>query len=914
MGSSLSEMEKEGISQLQDMQDDNALRQLLTPDQEELLNLIDKLREYRLNEIVDLPEIVVCGNQSCGKSSVLEAISQLTFPRGDTLCTTFATELVLRRGIPRATVRIRPASIGEPIEGFQPSYGGIENFGFMINKAKEHLLDHHPESCKDSFFEETLQVEVSNPHWPPLTLVDLPGLIQSPNPNQTQHDVDLVHYMVQKYMQSSKTIILAVVSAHDDPANQKVLKMAKEFDPSGERTMGIITKPDKADPGSARELQLVEYAQNKHEQYIFQLGWHVVRNRGFNEEGLSLEELEEKQFGPDSIWKKHLQTEQLGISALRLKLSHVLENHIRESLPAVIKTIRNELNACQIRLQLIGKPRSTVIEQQGYLVPISANFQCLIKEAVSGDLIKSSFFTRTEAQEDQRNLRSFVERNNRYFAKLMYERGHRWAVKDSAQYPEWPVTHSPASHGLRNLPVPEKISFQHYVGKIQEILEGNLAPILETTFDPRMVTPVFRAQSERWVSIAEAHIDTVFGAASSLLKDVAKTVANEHTAKVLHEILISPILKRKRSELNIKLLEVFKPYSDLHAATFTKDFVLDVVARRKERNHTTAVNTLVHDLECLKPTFQADSDAYKVTEHTLGIVSKMPTESPKFASSMTDILDLTYSFYKASLSECCSETLLTSSQTALRTFIDNVTVLVVESCLMFDLDKTFYPETVSRMASSDQKLLAALASEPIHISQERTRLKEKEEKLTNALNTCRDKLDGVYAHFMMDDGRPDFILSPPDAGEEILDPSAVKPNGFASSVSSRTSSFHSGSTSSIDANTSATGLSAHSPVFLSDGSSKRKTRPSSSPGDFQNGAGAVSNTSSFSSLGEFDTSRSSSPRARGSSESRLRKVYRRSPRSSVGSTSALAAGAEPVTDGDPHAKNRGISEMLTVEL
>lgn len=238
MGSALSEMEKDEACLPQDMQDDNALRQLLTTDQEELLNLIDKFRDYRLNEIVDLPEIVVCGNQSCGKSSVLEAISQLTFPRGQTLCTTFATELVLRRGTPRVTVRIRPGSSDEPIEDFQPSSGAIENFGSMINEAKNHLLEYHSESCEESFFEETLQIEVCNPNWPPLTLVDLPGLIQSANPNQTQHDVDLVHRLVQKYMQSSKTIILAVVSAHDDPANQKVLKMAKEIDPSGERTMG----------------------------------------------------------------------------------------------------------------------------------------------------------------------------------------------------------------------------------------------------------------------------------------------------------------------------------------------------------------------------------------------------------------------------------------------------------------------------------------------------------------------------------------------------------------------------------------------------------------------------------------------------------------------------------------------------
>lgn len=287
-------------TQQTEMQDANALRQLLTADQEELLDLIDKFREYRLNEIVDLPELVVCGKQSSGKSSVLEAISQLTFPRGEKACTTFATELILRRGHPSVKVSIRPASSGDPIEDFQPTPGAIEDFGTMINEAKRHLMNQHRGSFAASIFEETLQIEVCNPHWPPLTLVDLPGLIQSTNENQPKADIDKIHTLVHGYMQRPKTVILAVVEANDDTANQRVLEMAKELDPSRSRTMGIITKPDKIVHGSSMEREFVRCAQNKHEKYQFELGWHVVRNRDFNEEGASVEELEKVQFGPVS--------------------------------------------------------------------------------------------------------------------------------------------------------------------------------------------------------------------------------------------------------------------------------------------------------------------------------------------------------------------------------------------------------------------------------------------------------------------------------------------------------------------------------------------------------------------------------------------------------------------------------------
>src|SRR3954471_7826018 len=74
-------------------------------DHRDLLDIIDRLRSQGVSHYVDLPEIIVCGDQSAGKSSVLEAISRMPFPTKDGLCTRFATELVLRRG-PSATTKV----------------------------------------------------------------------------------------------------------------------------------------------------------------------------------------------------------------------------------------------------------------------------------------------------------------------------------------------------------------------------------------------------------------------------------------------------------------------------------------------------------------------------------------------------------------------------------------------------------------------------------------------------------------------------------------------------------------------------------------------------------------------------------------------------------------------------------------
>ena len=77
--------------------DSAKLEHLQTREQIKLLDVIIALRAEGLSEYTALPQLIVCGDQSSGKSSVLEAISGVPFPRKDTVCTRFATEVILRR-------------------------------------------------------------------------------------------------------------------------------------------------------------------------------------------------------------------------------------------------------------------------------------------------------------------------------------------------------------------------------------------------------------------------------------------------------------------------------------------------------------------------------------------------------------------------------------------------------------------------------------------------------------------------------------------------------------------------------------------------------------------------------------------------------------------------------------------------
>lgn len=88
------------------------------------------------------------------------------------------------------------------------------------------------------FSNDLLRVEVSGPDHPHLTIVALPVLIHSETKQQSAKDVQLVQDVVQSRMKESRSIILAVVSAQNVFANQIVLKLARDADPSGKRTLG----------------------------------------------------------------------------------------------------------------------------------------------------------------------------------------------------------------------------------------------------------------------------------------------------------------------------------------------------------------------------------------------------------------------------------------------------------------------------------------------------------------------------------------------------------------------------------------------------------------------------------------------------------------------------------------------------
>lgn len=549
-----------------------------------LLDDIDKLRSQGISHYVHLPQLIVCGDQSSGKSSVLEAISGIPFPTKDNLCTRFATEVVLRHANDSSVLVAIVPGLNRSIEDqerlltFRHALTTLQDFPLLVEKAKDAM---GVTSSSSAFSTDVLRLEISGPSRPHLTIVDLPGLIHSENKLQTAADIELVQNMVYSYMANGRSIILAVVSAKNDYANQIILKLAKEVDTRGIRTLGIITKPDTLPMGSESELAFANLARNMDVE--FRLGWHVLKNRGYEMRQCSMEDRDtaEQQFFNQGIWKE-LARDIVGIAALRERLSKVLFDQIKAELPSLIGDIEENINDCRRILARLGSVRSTADQQRLFLLQISQKFQSISKAAVDGSYGDSFFGDPRSVDGYCRRLRAVVQNLNIEFSESMRLRGQHRRIVDVAST-NGAVQGQPYIDGsLRSNP--GVITRTNFIGEIRELLKRTRGRELPGMFNPLIVTDLFFEQSSPWERIARQHLRDVWEAARSFLDSLVVHLADEPTSNMLLKEVVDPLMDTRLNHLNKKLDEILEPHRKGHPITYNHYFT-ETIQKVKEKRH-----------------------------------------------------------------------------------------------------------------------------------------------------------------------------------------------------------------------------------------------------------------------------------------------------------------------------------------
>ncbi|MEQ2273897.1 hypothetical protein XENORESO_010596, partial [Xenotaenia resolanae] len=218
--------------------------------------------------------------------------------------------------------------------------------------------------------DDLISLEIASPDVPDLTLIDLPGIARVAVKGQPENIGDQIKRLIEKFIRKQETINLVVVPSNVDIATTEALKMAQLVDGEGERTLGILTKPDLVDKGT--EETVVEIVHNE----VIQLkkGYMIVKCRGQKEitEKVSLTEAieREKDFFKNHAYFHTLYNEgHATVPKLAEKLTLELVHHIEKSLPRLEEQIEEKLKQTQSDLDRYGNgPPSDEAERLLFLI------------------------------------------------------------------------------------------------------------------------------------------------------------------------------------------------------------------------------------------------------------------------------------------------------------------------------------------------------------------------------------------------------------------------------------------------------------------------------------------------------------------------------------------------------------------
>ncbi|KAF1363419.1 hypothetical protein EJ07DRAFT_162692 [Lizonia empirigonia] len=318
-----------------------------------LITLVNKLQD-----VFTTVGIAVVGSQSSGKSSVLENIVGRDFlPRG--------SGIVTRRPLILQLINRAAQSNGVTAEEVKTSdaESNVDEWGEFLHIPGQKFHDFN--KIREEIIRETeaktgrnagispapINLRIYSPNVLTLTLVDLPGLTRVPVGDQPRDIERQIQDMVLKQISKPNAIILAVTAANTDLANSDGLKLAREVDPEGQRTIGVLTKVDLMDEGT----DVVDILAGR--IIPLRLGYVPVVNRGQrdieNKKAISSALEHEKQFFENHKAYRN-KAAYCGTPYLARKLNLILMMHIKQTLPDIKARIASSLQKYQLELSQLG--------------------------------------------------------------------------------------------------------------------------------------------------------------------------------------------------------------------------------------------------------------------------------------------------------------------------------------------------------------------------------------------------------------------------------------------------------------------------------------------------------------------------------------------------------------------------------
>ncbi|POS87293.1 hypothetical protein EPUL_002274 [Erysiphe pulchra] len=701
----------------------DSLENFQTDEQRSVLDTISNVRRCGLDGVLSLPQIVVCGDQSSGKSSVLEALTEIPFPRSDNLCTRYATEIILRRA-ENSSIMIkinpdeqRPAEEQENLKKFQETITDFSDLPEVMDMARDAMgIDEEltSNSGSNAFSRDVLSITMEGPEVPQLTLVDIPGLIANATLGISDADVQMVGEITNYYISQSRTICLAVISATNDYANQSIVTRIRKYDPLGDRTLGVITKPDRLEVGSANEKGFINLARNQDINY--KLGWHIIKNRSHAEADDSLiqRNISESNWLRNSNFNV-LGQENLGIGSLRKRLSKLLFEHVKLELPKLRQELESRLVGYKQELAAMGESRATASECRTFLISLSQGIREICKNAVDGHY-QSDFFTqKSELIKCGRNVevpitrvRAVVQCINTSFAEHFRIYGHKYQFSInqngflSDDEPQVPPSQS-------SIEAPIGMNKAATMAWINTAINNARGHELLGNFNPLLVGELFWEQSSKWKSLAEDHIENIFEKCTKFLRLLIQEMCPRDVASRIWDNFITEKLNHRNHKAMRELEEILGDFKRF-PINYNSHYVENLQKKRQLR-----IQELQEKVEKREENHEGGED--NSDDHVKRFIFDTDTLNPeKFTCD--EMFDSLVAIYKIQQ----------------EVFIANVTTQVIERHVVGDLEGILDPVAVNGMTNEE---LGAIALEPVSSLHTREHIQNRINRLEQGYRVLR---------------------------------------------------------------------------------------------------------------------------------------------------------------------------------
>ncbi|CCF37109.1 interferon-induced GTP-binding protein Mx1 [Colletotrichum higginsianum] len=521
---------------------------------------IDKLRELGIADLVPLPQLVVVGDQSSGKSSVLESVTGFAFPRSPELCTRYATQITCRRDETESVhVTIIPSQ-----ESNDDRKERLRAFVYSVQKNDMALADVFAKANKtmglrgvkdgsasgSAFTEDILKIEIGGPKQHHLTVIDVPGIFRTATKDlTTDDDIVLVRNMVQRYIKDQRTIILAVIPCNVDIATQEVLTLAKEVDPDGIRTMGVLTKPDLATERATKQI-VCELVEGK--RHSLRLGYCVVKNRSADDETSTIKDRNssEKAFFSAAPWTRLKSTKRVGVGSLSKRLRDLLRDVSKKEFKNVTAEVLRMLRENDLELERMGPSRSGPDAQRRFLGQVASDFQDAARRARDGHYSGMAMF------DENPNLRlvtlivSINEEFNDTFALRGHTRHFDGPIDQEDDMEKSPEPSKPIETDRKLSGILREVGFE-----CPEPLSDSLLADIEIVFHQSrgaelgsfggsVLAQVFKEQSKKWKPLVLQHVSRAIVIVHDFIGETLRLKCpDDGTFEELHDQFLLPKLR-----------------------------------------------------------------------------------------------------------------------------------------------------------------------------------------------------------------------------------------------------------------------------------------------------------------------------------------------------------------------------------